>query len=114
MHDRRAADILWLELRQALLAEAREHTIVGGHRILIDDGREDMLRFQNGHRSLDIHASREIITCTISSGSDPDARTEVPIGLHPGTVPSFRLNGDPQFAEVVARKLLNTLLQHES
>ena len=114
MHDRRAADILWLELRQALLAEAREHMIVGGHRILIDDGREGTVRFQNGQRSLDVQASREVVICTISSGPDPDDRKEVPIGLHPGTVPSFRLNGDPQFAEVVARKLLETLLEHES
>lgn len=114
MHDRRATDILWLELRQALLAEARERTIVGGCRILIDDGREGALRFQNGQCSLDVRASREVVTCTISSGSDPDARKEVPIGLHPGSVPSFRLNGDPQFPDVVARKLLDTLLQLES
>ena len=113
MYDRRAADSLWLELRDALLAGVREHNGVG-ERILIDDGRQSVLRLQTGRCSLDVRASREVVTCTISSGSDPDARKEVPIGLYPGTVPPFRLDGDPQFAETVARKLLNTLLQHES
>jgi hypothetical protein len=113
MYDRRAADALWLELRGALLAGVRERNDVG-HRILIDDARPFALRLQSSQCSLDVRASREVVTCTISLGSDPDARNEVPIGLHPGTVPSFRLNGDPQFADVVARKLLDALLQQES
>lgn len=114
MYDRRAADTLWLELRGALLAGVREHNGVGSQRILIDDARHFALRFQKGQRLLDVRASREVVTCTISFDADPDAREEIPIGLHPGSAPSFRLNGHPHLAETVAKKLLSALLQQES
>ena len=113
MYNRRAADALWLELRDALLAGARARIGVG-HRMLIDDARPFALRLQHDQRSLDVRAAREVITFTISIGSDPDASTEVPVGLHPGRVPPFRLNGQSQSAETIARDLLNALLQLET
>lgn len=114
MYDRRASDVLWQELRGALLAGAREHNGRGSQGILIDDARHSALRFQNGERCLDVESSRDVVMCTVRSESDPDARKEVPVELHPGTVPSFRLEGRAQLAETVARKLLNNLLEHES
>lgn len=113
MHERRAADALWQELRGALLAEARGRSL-GVQRIDIEEARHSGLRLQNGRRRLDLHATREVVTCTIWMGPESDSRREVPIGLHPGSVPSFRLNGRPQLAESVAAKLLAALLDHES
>ena len=114
MYERRAADALWLELRAALLGTAREQNSAGSRRILIDDARPSTVRLQHGQRCLAVEASREVVMCTVKSESDPDGRMEVPVELHPGTVPSFRLEGRTEFAEAVARKLLNSLLQHES
>jgi hypothetical protein len=114
VYDRRAADILWQELRGALLAGAREQNGRRSQRILIDDARHSALRLQNGQRCLDVQASREAVTCTIRSDSDPEGCKDIPVGLQPGTVPSFRLDGRSALAETVARKLLNSLLQHES
>jgi hypothetical protein len=111
---RRAADTLWRELRGALVAGVREHGRGGQSPIRIDTARNSALRLQNGRRYLDVHASREVVTCVIWLDSDPDARKEVPIGLHPGRVPSFRLDGHPHLAETVAAKLLTTFLDHES
>jgi len=111
---RRAADTLWRELRGALLARVHEHGSRGQRPIRIDAARNFALRLQNGPRYLDVHATREVVTCVIWLDSDPDARREVPIGLHPGSVPSFRLDGHPQLAETVAAKLLTTFLDHES
>ena len=114
MQQRRAADTLWRELRGALLAGVREHGSRDLRPIRIDAARNFALRLQNGRRYLDVHATREVVTCVIWLDSDPDARREVPIGLHPGCVPSFRLDGHPQLAETVAAKLLTTFLDHES
>jgi hypothetical protein len=111
---RRAADTLWRELRGALLAGVREHDSRGQRPIRIDAVPSSALRIQNGRRYLDVHASREVVTCVIWLDSEPDARKEVPIGLHPGSVPSFRLNGHAQLAEAVAAKLLTTFFDHES
>ena len=113
MQERRATDTLWLQLRGALLAEARERNL-GLQRIDIDEARSWGLRLQTAERCLDLQAAREVVTCTISAGPDPDSRKEVPIGLHPGSVPSFRLDGRPQLAESVAAKLLAALLDRES
>ena len=114
MYDRRAADALWQELRGALLAGARELNGRGSPGILIDDARQSALRLQNRQRCLDVEASRDVVTCTIRSDADPDAHKEVPIELHPGTVPPFWLDGRAQCAETVARKLLDSLLQQEN
>ena len=110
MLERRATDALWRELRDAVVAAVNDHNAAAHAPIHIDDGSALVLSLERGQRHLELQGSREAVICLMWSGADPGTRMKMFIGLRPGAVPPFRLDGHAKSAAAVAAQLLTMFL----
>ena len=114
MFERRGTDELWRELRDAVVAAVNDHNAGNPESIHIDEGSALVLSLERGQRHLELQGSREAVICIMWSDADPSTRMKRFIGLRPGAVPPFRLDGHAKSAAAVAAKLLAILVDDES
>ena len=111
MPERRAADGLWLALRDAVVTLVSERR---GEHVLINRSQSFSLRLQKGRHFLDLEPRRDAVICTMRFVPDPepDRPYVIHVGLHPGKAPSFELYGELMTAERAAEKLLVNFVLH--